>query len=363
MAPMARRLRAALLLATATLAAAAAGGASGADGDRPAPGGGAAAADAAAPPSDAEVNRAVERGMKFLRAEQHADGGFGTTPGETGLALWAMRHCGAAKDDPAAVRAAERLAKDLPDGNSYNDSLGLCGLLAHDPVAHRERIQKVLDELVKGQCDNGQWSYLCNRAGRSVGDNSNTQCVALALGAAKLRGFKVPAATTQRLLDFVVKTQNADGGWGYSQHQSAGSYGGMTAGMYMAWGLASASLVGVDPRTIPLREDPVAVRATAWLGRSFDPATNPGNGEFTIYWLWSMERAGTILGFDRVGKHPWYAEGARWLLSRQTDKGAWTDERTVPDTCWALLFLRRGTVTVITPRDGEIPPASATTPK
>lgn len=344
--------------------------ASGADRDPagPAPGPVPQSPGAKAPedPPQREIDAAVERGVKFLRAQQDGDGGFGTTAGETGLALWALRHCGVPKNDPAVVRAAARLERDIPDGNTYGTSLGICGLLAHDLPKHRERIQKAVDALVRGQCDNGQWSYLCKGPGRSVGDNSNTQCAALALGAAKLRGLKVPAASLQRLLEFAVKTQNEDGGWGYSEHQASKSYGSMTAGVLMCWLLGSGGLAETDPRKTSFLDDDVAKRALSWLGRSFIADANPGDNSrsenWKIYWLWSVERAGVLGGFERLGRVTWYPAGAKHLLARQTDKGGWTDERTLPDTCWALLFLRRGTTSVITPRGDELGPTTPAAP-
>jgi hypothetical protein len=39
----------------------------------------------------------------------------------------------------------------------------------------------------------------------------------------------------------------------------------------------------------------------------------------------------------------WYAEGAEWLVAQQNDDGGWSDK--LEDACFALLFLRRATVT------------------
>jgi squalene cyclase len=205
----------------------------------PAGDGATAAPDAS--PTPAAIDRAVARGLKWLLSEQREDGSFGTTAGETGLALWALRHCGTARDDRASLRAAERLERDLPDGTTYGGALGVCGLLAQDPVRHRDRIRKTLDALARGQCENGQWSYLCGRGRREVGDNSNTQIALLALGAARRRGIDVPDDVMRRSLGFVLSTQNADGGWGYARKQSADSYGSMTAGMLMSAALVASA--------------------------------------------------------------------------------------------------------------------------
>jgi hypothetical protein len=60
-----------------------------------------------------------------------------------------------------------------------------------------------------------------------------------------------------------------------------------------------------------------------------------------------MERVGMLYGTDRIGPHDWYPEGANHLLSTQKE-GVWGGTDNFPkevhvDTCFAILFLRRGT--------------------
>jgi hypothetical protein len=298
--------------------------------------------------TQAEIDAAVARGVKWLLSEQHGDGSFGSVTGETSLALWALRHSGAARDDASSLRAAEHLERNLPDGTSYGNGLGICALLAQDPVKHKARIEKVIAQLVKGQCDNGQWSYLCGRGGRNVGDNSNTQIALLGLGSAKRLGFDVPEATMRRSVEFVTGTQNEDGGWGYSKTQSSASYPAMTAGVLMSWFLVSGALVNVDPSKIPFKDEPEAKNALRWLrenwvlmGKGLTGKTPQGD-TWPYYWLWSLERCCDAGGIDRIGLHDWYQEGSRTILDKQSEKGHWVDSRAVCDTSWALLFFRRG---------------------
>ena len=72
------------------------------------------------------------------------------------------------------------------------------------------------------------------------------------------------------------------------------------------------------------------------------------------YHLYAVERAGRMLGFKKIGKQDWYAEGARWLLDNQKPDGSWRDAgvdttaRRPPyldtaDTCFAILFLTLAT--------------------
>jgi len=220
-------------------------------------------------------------------------------------------------------------------------------------------------QLVKGQCRNGQWTYAYRAtAHKKSGDNSNTQLAALALAAARRRGFPVPVEAFARLRGYLETSRNADGGFGYARKQRSSSYGSMTAGCAMALAL---SMQVVSPDADPAAYPPVR-RALAWLGRDFDPRVNPGvrrafgrkrgnrrDSYWRHYWPWSIERACSASAATSLGEADWYAQGARFLLETQQPDGSWRDpENKLRATCFALLFLTRSTRRVLTPRSGEI---------
>jgi VWFA-related protein len=62
-----------------------------------------------------------------------------------------------------------------------------------------------------------------------------------------------------------------------------------------------------------------------------------------IYYLWSLERVCVALGLRQLDGFDWYARGARVLLETQHDDGSWPEQRwgSLPNTCLALLFLRK----------------------
>ncbi len=304
----------------------------------------------AAPPDPEEVDAAVAKGVKWLRAEQDAGGGFGTGPGETALALLALRHSGVPAMDRACVRAATRLARQLPDGTVYGAALGILALL--EQGEHRKEVERLVQDLVRGQCRNGQWTYAYrNTATKRGGDNSNSQLASLALAVARARRLAVPDETFARLDAFLVKSQNVDGGFGYSYNQRCSSYASMTAGGAMMLALSGA------------KDRAEVKRAFAWLARDFDPASNRAAGNafgnakgrrgdnfWKHYWLWSLERACGAAGVKDLEGQDWYALGARHLLDRQKEDGGWRDpEQPLQATCFALLFLNRATVRALTP--------------
>ena len=321
-------------------------------------------------PPQAAIDAAVARGVSWLRKEQKRDGSFGQGPGETGLALLALRHSGVAAADAACVRAARYLERELPDGTVYGAALGVLSLLAQDEVLHRNKVVELAGDLVRAQCENGQWTYAYRAtAGKKSGDNSNAQFAVLALAVARTRGLAIPADPFERAAEFLRETQNEDGGFGYSDKERSRSYASMTAGAAMCFSFAAAVAhdepVGGDAAAA----DPNARRALEWLAENFDAACNTGAARafgakkgkrsdafWRHYWLWSMERAAAAASVERLGEHDWYGDGCRTLLDRQHEDGQWRDpEREILATCFALLFFRRSTHQAITPRDRPAP--------
>ena len=323
---------------------------------------------AAAPVRAGEVEDAVARGVAWLRQEQQPDGSFGQGPGETALALFALRHSGVPAADPVCEKAAKRLERALPDGSVYGAALGTLALLAQSPEKHRARIAKLVEHLVKGQCRNGQWTYAYRATARKrAGDNSNTQLAILALAAARTRRVIVPDEVFQRCAKFFRESQNEDGGFGYAHNQRSRSYGSMTAGGAMALAYGAALEADEPFGSASLAKRTEVRRALDWIASDFAPDRNRDAGRafgskkkkrsdatWRHYWLWSLERACAAAGVERLGKHDWYAEGARFLLDSQDDKGSWRDpEKELHATCFALLFFARSGQRVITPRDRD----------
>lgn len=90
----------------------------------------------------------------------------------------------------------------------------------------------------------------------------------------------------------------------------------------------------------------------AWLALNFSVTQNPNSDLHHFYFLYGLERAGVLGVLDKLGTHDWYLEGATYLIGAQFQSdGHWLAAQgtasEVPDTCFALLFLARGTVPVV----------------
>ncbi len=92
----------------------------------------------------------------------------------------------------------------------------------------------------------------------------------------------------------------------------------------------------------------------AYLQSHFSPrASGPPSGfwsTFLYYYYYGIERVGVLYGIRKIGGHDWYLEGAKVLLDDQETDGRWEGpaKHRVSDTAFALLFLKKATLTVKT---------------
>ena len=110
--------------------------------------------------------------------------------------------------------------------------------------------------------------------------------------------------------------------------------------------------------------------AWAWLDEHWAMDRHPHHpsGGYYYYFLYCLERSGILGNVKRIGGKDWYFEGAEQLVARQLKNGSWNHtalastgdgdgarwsnsrKNDVPPTCFALLFLQRGTA----PLQGEV---------
>lgn len=227
-------------------------------------------------------------------------------------------------------------------------------------------------------------------------DNSINQFVTLALWAARKHGLR-----TEPTLFLVEKryrhNQNADGSWGYRQEANNLKDATTCAGLI---GLAVGRGILTDGNAQalpPLAKDPAVQKGFEYLAailgkkppdmgsdevykrrrhaaetmalyrRWHQTPTDRSDIEDRIaelddidrlrgtfldvdawgdlYFLWSVERVGMIYSMDKIGGKDWYAWGMPLVLSQQKVDGSWRDRFPgIPDTCFALLFLKRANV-------------------
>ena len=309
----------------------------------------------------AQVQRAIDRGIAYLRQTQDERGGWvefgGQSCGLSSLCTLALLNAGVARDDPSLTRALRYLRGCTPN-ETYSlalQTLVYCQVgAAGDLPRIRRNVKVLVDSQKKGGLgrQEGAWGY---GGGRSSGDPSNAQFAILALGAAQDRGVEVEPEVFERALKYWNSRQTRDGGWGYGGGQSA--TGSMTCAGIASIIISRGRLSGLSSEisgdqirccgNVDDNTDPVAAGLN-WLGRSFNLEVNPGGGPGTFfYYLYALERVGRLSGRRFIGQHDWYREGAERLIELQDSfqgfwsGAAWEDDRNIA-TSFALLFLSKG---------------------
>jgi hypothetical protein len=100
------------------------------------------------------------------------------------------------------------------------------------------------------------------------------------------------------------------------------------------------------------------------LNQVFAPNENKGyhdGASHLYYYLYAVERVGDLTGRKEFASLDWYTRGAELLLANQGPEGKWVDStgfrpHDVLGTTFALLFLKRATIPVVTISDRDAAP-------
>jgi hypothetical protein len=306
----------------------------------------------------AAVNRAIERGIGYLRKAQNDRGGWdefaGQSCGLSSLCTLALLNAGVSRDDPAINKAMKYLRATIPD-ETYSVALQTLVYCQYGAAGDLPRIKNNVAWLTESQIDggvnSGAWGYGGKRS--SSGDPSNAQFALLALGAAQDRGVQVAPVVFERAVAYWKQKQMQSGGWTYASGQPSGS---MTCAGVASLIIAKGRLGEATSRVVNDQieccgqddaEQDAITRGLDWLARQFNVNVNPGGHSGTyFYYLYAVERTGRLSGRRFFGGHDWYREGAEKLISIQDEfQGFWSGgdwETPTIATSFALLFLGKG---------------------
>jgi hypothetical protein len=158
-------------------------------------------------------------------------------------------------------------------------------------------------------------------------------------------------------LDFTLKHQEDAyrGPAGFSYRIGSNATGSMTTAGIACLALAREQLtVHGQFRPKDAREVDAAIeKACTWLAEHADFEHNPTPAVETTYhlkhrrhyWLYGLERAGSLLETETFGEIEWYKELVRSVIDQQGKGGAFGSPfgEKQPNTCFTLLALRRAT--------------------
>ena len=295
------------------------------------------------------VDAAAAKATRDLLTRQRPDGSWSSRrasdafpAGATAMVALAIYDSGP-QSDKAAQAATEYLLKASPDTTK---EVALQTMFLHrigKPGAAllRHNLQWLIDAQIKEGPDAGSWSYRKEPVGQR-GDGANTAYAILALSVAAPAGKEsessVPNEVWQRAQSWLLKSQQDDGGWGYTTATR------QTTGAMTACGLAG--LKATEQRLKKSPQSQAAVeRAQAWLNSHWSTTTNPGGGRvwrtFYLYWM-SL----ALRDQAKLGDRDWHAEMLDQLLRSQKKDGSFEPEfpSMTPEisTALALEILKQG---------------------
>jgi hypothetical protein len=349
------------------------------------------------------VNAAIDKGAQWLlnRFPQNRI----NEQRYTELVLLTLVHAGVPPEHPILRDNFQRMV-DHHVSETYNAGLRALLLEKVNRKFYQQTLAEIAQFFMENQCDNGQWAYTgksrkltptvyapvptpakkkiipgatqtmdegpqpgkdlklappVRGTAKKSGDNSNTQYAVLALFAASRAGVVVPKSPWQEVERWFETKQNPDGGWGYDSAEVPGV--GRVTTDASTGSMTTAALTGLIVSKFYLgkewKTEASVRRGLDWLGKFFAVNANPGfPAIWHYYYLYGLERVGTISGLEDFGGHRWYKEGAEYLIKMQDVDGSWKSSTPVQaltdpvtDTCFAILFLKRATPPLQKPKD------------
>ena len=324
-----------------------------------------------------EVQRAIDRGLASLQANQNPAGFWSTAdhPAITALALTAFQGEPTGRFKQAKQPELQRgyaflLAAAKPDGGiyqkelaNYNTAVSMMALLAANRPEYDPVLRPARAFLVRSQVDLGEKGKLDSPFDGGVGygskyDHSDLNNTLLALealyyskhliadkGTDEARDLDWPAAirflqTCQNLPGHNPESwasadaQNKGGFIYYPGHSMAGSVTNSATGRVALRSYGSASYAGLLSYIYAdvKRDDPRVIAVMDWLRGNYTLEENPGMGpQGLYYYLHTMTKAlalygGTELELKNGKKVNWRKEVALKLINLQQKDGAWSND-------------------------------------
>jgi hypothetical protein len=294
-----------------------------------------------------QVERAIDRGLKYLASRRTQQGGFqtqgwGRNVGVCGIAGMALMSRGYRPGDGVvgdwiAQIGAYLLGQAEPSGYLPSPlktnhgpmyehgfaTLFLAELYGMAPqlASLRPSLQAAVDLLVRTQNDQGGWRY---EPRPKDADLSVTVCQIMALRAARNAGLGVPRETIDRATEYVRRSQNPDGGFMYQWRESESR---------MA--LTAAALVSLY--NLGISEGEEIEKGFQYLDLAITQNRPGGNYFFYAYYY-------AVQAYWHRGGQAWsdnYTRLRNLILPLQRESGAWEDpSSTEYGTAMALLILQ-----------------------
>ncbi|MDA1195079.1 MAG: hypothetical protein O2894_07825 [Planctomycetota bacterium] len=336
--------------------------------------------------------------------------------GTTALTLLTLVACGRARTEPSVARGLAWVFQQEPK-RTYEQATCLLAIdraftpeseiadrVAGRAVTRHERklapkemawVRRTAAALEQGATGaGGSWGYPADGRSRMTFDSSNTQYAVLGLQAATNLGYEVDERTWLGVIRHCREVQERKGPKGdvsivrqgtaipdeASAHRVNVQSSAKIAGFAYATidshdhVCASMTCAGITmlviarhalrssgskrwDRKLEAEVDALILGAWGWMDAhwAMDRNAMHPTHQWHEYALYSLERAALLDEVKRVGGKDWYFEGALQLVHRQGKSGDWNDPGAdaIAPTCFALLFLKRGTTPLGGPVSGK----------
>jgi hypothetical protein len=299
-----------------------------------------------------QTDRAIERGLAWLAAQQHDDGSFGTSGmyrgnvAVVGLCGMAMIANGSTPGRGPYGRQTALcldfvLSNTKESGYIVNESFPSHGPMYGHGFATvfvaecygstprpeiRDKLSRAVKLIVNTQNDQGGWRYFPQRM---PADISVTVAQLMALRAARNAGIDVPRETIDRSVGYLKKSQNSDGGFAYM----------LETGRESQFPRSAAAVVGLQSAGI--YEAPEVAKGITYLFQ-FLPKKGTVRRDRSYYFYGHYYAAIAMWQAGGDSWSQWYPAIRDELVSLQRPNGSWADSTISPefDTAMACLVLQ-----------------------
>lgn len=279
------------------------------------------------------AQKSIDLGLSFLAHQQHDDGSFGSggysrNVAVCGLAGMAFMSGGSTPGRGPFGTQVARCVDFILDNSQDSGFIDVPGSSSHGPMyGHgfatlflaeaygmsmradiREKLSKAVELIVNTQNVEGGWRY---QPVRHDADISVTICQVMALRAARNAGIYVPKETIDKCVDYVKRSQNADGGFMYMIQ------GGQSAFPRSAAGVVALYSAGIY-------EGPELEKGLTYLMENIAGRDAFNRESHYFYGHYYAVQAMWHAGGDYWRR--WYPAIRDELIARQRpDDGAWSD--------------------------------------
>jgi len=287
--------------------------------------------------TDAEIEASIDRGLDYLEATQQPDGSWGSaafrgSAAVTATCTMAMIGSGNTPTEGPRARAVARAVgfllasaggsgliagrEQAAHGPMYGHAFATIALAelygeTDDDAAVAEALDGARRLIERTQNDEGGWRY---QPIRRDADISVTAAMLNALRALRNAGFDVSAEAVERGVAYLVRLQNADGGFRYQSSAGPSASPRTAAALFALVAAGGGNKEPVRRGFDWLDAHPVKLGTTIRL--------ESGDG-YALYGLAATAAAVWQRG-DTEWK-AWYPATAATLVAAQRDDGAWQD--------------------------------------